>query len=515
MLSMVDRRDSQPSALVRAVAIAGVALFLGLAWDYLMYGKVPGLGFPIYIVLIVSGLLGLRAGFNKPIDRQTLWLLIPLGFFSLMVFVRASELLSFLNVVASLLLLLLLADISSARRLRAFRVRDYVRLPFLPFRFVGPLVRTLSDLLGLRAGNRRQDVRSRVIRGTVMALPVLFLFLFLLSSADLVFQKFLADLFRLDIAPETVFRSILVLLASLVFAGGYSYVMGKPEVAIPAERDVSRTLGNIEASIVLGSVGVLFFVFILVQLTYLFGGESNITAQGFTYAAYARKGFFELIVVAVVSFVLLWGSDTFVAKTERRNSVLFKVLGSALIIEVMLVMASAFRRLMLYEEAYGFTTLRFYSHAFIVFLAVGFCLLLHKICRDKKDSALAFGIGISMALFLAAMNGINPDALIARRNIARYEATGKVDAHYLSRLSEDAVPVTMRLLDVADENLRRSLGSELYWLAMRADEPLYSRWQSLNLSRRKAVRLLTPRLEELARYKNHQAERTDPLAPLD
>lgn len=502
-------------ALKRAVTIAGVAFILGLGWDYLIYGKTPGLGFPVYIALIAGGLLGLSAYFNKPVDRQRIWLLIPAGLFSLMVFVRSSELLTFLNILASFLLLMLIANVSPARRVRSFRVGDYLSLPFLPFRFVGPLFKTLSDLLGHRAGTKDQGVRSRVIRGTVMALPVLVVFLFLFSSADLVFQKFLSDLIRIEITPETVFRSVLVLLASLVFAGGFSYVLGKLDGAAQAERTGSRTLGTIEASIVLGSICALFFVFILVQLTYLFGGESNITAQGFTYAAYARKGFFELIVVAVVSFVLLWGSDKFVAKTDGRNGLLFKVLSSALIIEVMLVMGSAFRRLVLYEEAYGFTTLRFYSHAFIVFLGVGFGLLLYKICRDQKENALAFGLVLLMALFLAAMNGINPDALIARRNIARYEATGKVDAHYLSRLSEDAIPVTMRLLDVADENLRKSLGSELYWRAVRADQPLYARWQSLNLSRRKAVRLLSPRLEELARYKNHQAERVEPVAPLD
>ncbi len=41
-------------------------------------------------------------------------------------------------------------------------------------------------------------------------------------------------------------------------------------------------IGNIESSIVLGMVNVLFFLFILVQLTHSFGGESNISAQGST-----------------------------------------------------------------------------------------------------------------------------------------------------------------------------------------------------------------------------------------
>ncbi len=44
----------------------------------------------------------------------------------------------------------------------------------------------------------------------------------------------------------------------------------------------------------LGSINLLFAVFISVQFAYLFGGERNIAAQGFTFAEYAHRGFFEL-----------------------------------------------------------------------------------------------------------------------------------------------------------------------------------------------------------------------------
>jgi hypothetical protein len=41
---------------------------------------------------------------------------------------------------------------------------------------------------------------------------------------------------------------------------------------------------------------------------------------------------------------------------------------------------------------------------------------------------------------IAALNALNPDALIARTNLHRAERTGKLDAVYLSRLSADAAP---------------------------------------------------------------------------
>jgi len=83
-------------------------------------------------------------------------------------------------------------------------------------------------------------------------------------------------------------------------------------------------------------------------------------------------------------------------------------------------MASAFMRLLLYEQAYGFTTLRLYSHSFVIWLALVFLFVLFKINFDKRDNTFAFRTFISMIMFLAFMNFLNPDSFIAKRNIASW-----------------------------------------------------------------------------------------------
>ena len=49
----------------------------------------------------------------------------------------------------------------------------------------------------------------------------------------------------------------------------------------------------IEVTILLISIDLLFLVFVWIQFAYLFGGQANITIEGFTYAEYARRGFLE------------------------------------------------------------------------------------------------------------------------------------------------------------------------------------------------------------------------------
>lgn len=494
----MDTQQSQSSTLIKAGLIAGVSLVLGLFFDYFFYGKIPGIAFPLYVVLVIAGLFTIANFFKKRVSKEVLWLLIPLVFFSTMVFIRSSELLTFLNIIASLLLLLVIAEVSLGGKMKNFLTGDYIKVFFLPFKFIRPLFQTLANLFSWR---------SPVVKGILMAIPVLIVFLLLFSSADLIFQKYVSDLINIDIESETIFRSILVLIATLVYIGAYSYSFQEKKNQIAARQNSqNHSIGHIESSILLGSVNVLFFIFILVQLTYLFGGESNISAQGFTYAEYARRGFFELIAVAVISLLLLLTTEKYAIKKETSHALGFKVLSTVLVVQVILIMASAFTRLSLYEEAYGFTTLRLYSHAFIILLAIIFCLLLYKIYKDKRENAFAFRVFISITLFLAVMNFLNPDAFIARRNIERFAATGKLDTYYLSRLSDDAIPDTIKILNISNEDLKKSFAREIYWHAQNSDSPYFSKWQSLNLSRMRADKILNSKIHDIEAYKDYQQQ---------
>jgi len=501
----MDTQNSQSNTLAKVGVIVVISLILGLFFDYFFYGKIPGVAFPLYIILVVAGLFTIASILKKQINNEVIWLLVPLIFFSTMVFVRSSYLLTFLNVVASLLLLLVIVEVSFGKKIKDFLVGHYIKIFFLPFKFIRPLFQTLSDLFPLYGVSNDQKVLLQIIKGTVMAIPALFVFLLLFSSADLIFQKYVSDLITIDIESETVIRSILVFIVTLIYIGAYSYTFRKTKNQIIAQQN-SKTysVGHIDSFIMLGSVNILFFIFVLVQLTYLFYGESNISSQGFTYAEYARRGFFELIAVAIISLLLLLTTEKYITKKENDHTLGFKILSTVLVSQVILIMMSAFTRLSFYEEAYGFTTLRLYSHAFIILLVIIFCLLLHKIYKDKRENSFAFRVFISVVLFLAVMNLFNPDAFIARRNIERFTTTGKLDVYYLSSLSDDATSNTIKVLDVANEDLRKSFARELYWRIKKNDSLYFSQWQSLNVSRMRAKKILDSRIQELEQHKDYQ-----------
>jgi hypothetical protein len=108
------------------------------------------------------------------------------------------------------------------------------------------------------------------------------------------------------------------------------------------------------------------------------------------------------------------------------------------------IVASALRRLWLYEEAYGYTRLRLFVGA--VELGLGWLLVLVLAAGVRLRARwLPSTVLASVAVGLLGFAALNPDRFVAAQNIDRYERTGRVDTWYLSELSADATPELRRL----------------------------------------------------------------------
>jgi hypothetical protein len=482
-------QDPKAHMIRKATPILSSALLLGVVFNWFFVDKLPGISVVLFTALILSLTAALAWQFRAWLN-STVYALAPVAvFFSFMVFVRANQFLAFVNVLAIIYLLSLVAKLAGrhSARLRDFDVLDYLHVPQ---RLAAGLIRAFNGFWTEMGKHRKADTRWSgyvpVLRGIAYALPILVVFLLLLSSADLVFGKFITSLFHPDISPELIPRIGLIGIITSLFVGAFAYIyLPTLAGAEPVPRDAKRSLGTTESSIILGSVAVLFFIFVLIQSAYLFGGADHITSTGYTYAQYARKGFFELIAVAVISLLLVGAIRKLTLFRTMGQTMAFKWLSGVLALEVLVIMFSAHKRLGLYEDAYGFTTLRLLSHLFIGWLAYAFGQLLYHIVRDKRDSSYAFQLFVSALCFLALVNVINPDRFIARRNIQRFNATGKIDTAYLKDLSEDAIPAIAQLLTAGDRDVQREAASLLYLQERKMiDQP--DDWMAANLGRQRA-----------------------------
>jgi hypothetical protein len=358
-----------------------------------------------------------------------------------------------------------------------------------------------------------------VLRGVLLALPVLAVLGSLLAAADPVFLHWLQQVlyfFDLQYLPEYIFRAIYILVIAYGLLGVYLHaaLASRDERVLGQEKAWLRPfLGSIESSIILGSVVLLFAVFVIIQFQYFFGGQSNINTQGFTYSDYARRGFGELVAVAVISLGLLLGLSAVTRRETSAERGVFKILGAVLVALVIVILVSAFQRVTLYESAYGFSRLRTYTHVFIIWLGI---LLAATILLELTSRLNAFALAavIVAAGFTATLALLNVDALIVRQNIQLAQAGSELDSAYLASLTDDAVPAMAAAFQSAPAGsaLKEGLGvalvchSSVYNPGLKGDTRLP--WQAYHLSRENARKAMASLETDLAGYVFSASEAT-------
>lgn len=502
----------------RSLILFGVSLGLGLLFNWFFFEKLPGISVPLFIGLLGAALFAAATAWGVRLPR-TAWLaLFGAVFFAAWVAVRTSPFLGVLNTVFSLYLIGM-AVLLTAERFDWGKLTSFLCIPFLPIYFSGKIPWSLARMTEFRSRGDGRGVSAQVIRGILMALPVLLLFILLFASADLVIREFLLRIFNIENLPEVIGRTVLVLAFSLFAAGTLGYALsggaGTRQEDGAARREYG-TLGTLQTSVFLGAIAVLFFGFILVQAAYLFGGEAALAGHSFTYAEYARQGFFELLAVAFITFLLLWGSERLVARSGTAHSRQFKAIAGALVVEVILIIASAFLRLSLYESAFGFTTMRLWSHAFTILLVVFFLMFASKIWRGGSDRSFLVPAFLTATLALALMNILNPDVFIARKNIERFAGKEQFDTAYIADLSDDAVAEQLAVLDTLEGEERTAFGYILVsHYERRLQSRAYASWLSSNYGRRRADSLLEARRAEFEAYRNYLPEVPDEPAAID
>jgi hypothetical protein len=481
-----------------AVGLVVSAVGLGILGDLLFNGRPLGVNAVLFAVAFVVALaVILRVG-RIPLHQGRRLMAAPLLLFAALLAWHASPLLLAVNLLAIAGAVTLGALRRTRRPVVQAEVSDYMAgaASAGAATFVGAVKLIEQDVpwRAVRERVGRRESAAAIGRGLVLGLPLLAIFGGLFVAADAVFRSLLFDTVPDPGALWSHFALACVigwagagLLRDLLATREEERVLGGTIDAIGRRR---VPIGPTEVAVALAVVDLLFLAFVVVQVRYLFGGRDLVESRlHLTYAEYARHGFFELVAAALLVLPLLLGVHALVrGRPERRR--LLAVLSAGLIVLVLVVMASALQRMLLYQREYGLTELRIYTTGVILWLGVVFVWLGLTVLRGRPR---AFAAGAVVAGFAAtlALNVINPDALIARTNLSRPH----VDAAYLGSLSDDAVPPLLERLPSLDPPLRSSLAAAL--LERHEHDGGLLAW---NASRSRAESLLAEHRAELQAY---------------
>src|SRR5437016_10145900 len=396
--------------------LLSLAFAFGVLAQYLFYRSALGINVGIASVVIVAVAWRLRPA-GARVDRLDRWIVPAAVVFAFLPALRVDLMLLLFDIPATLTLVTM-AAVSFAGVPVTRRAMDV--LVVLGLVVVGRIVAggalllaALPDLgrpLARRSGGRIGSVGV----GVALAFPFLVVFALLFASADAVFSSAITNVF--DFRKWSIGELIGRILLAAVFAwvaGGLFLIAGRATEA-PASPVLARLRGLLSSTAgttTLLAVDALFLFFVGLQIAYLFGGIDTLNATWLTYSSYARRGFFELIAVAVLAGGLLFAVELVVSRRTR-----FYV-GAALTLAVasLVIVVSAAYRMQLYQLAYGWTEQRFYALAGIAWLGAGGACAAVLVGRDATrwlPHAAAL-VGLAVAI---AVNIIGPSAYVARQN---------------------------------------------------------------------------------------------------
>jgi hypothetical protein len=499
----IAARSTASTAIRGAGRVVVAAAALGLAGQLLFFDVGLGINFPIFVGLLLVAAWRLR---REPLNRLDLWLAPAALAFAAFAAIRADATLVALDVLTSITL--------AGAAVATFGGRSVVPRPIgsviaLALSTIGWILAGATQAIGsaIRDLSPRATVGRRtssalpVVRGLVIAIPVVLVFVALFASADAIFRQIVDDLFGFELDLGDIgWRMALALVLAWLAAGALALVASTPRAEAAEEEQTSRWhLGVTEIVIVMVAVDIVFAAFVALQAAYLFGGLDTMSAAGLTYSSYARRGFFELVAVAVMAGGLIVIADRLAPERTRR------AVASAMALAALtgVVLASAAMRLRLYQEAYGWTELRLYVVAAIALLAVMVVALLMTLATDRVRWMGHVVIVTALVIGLA-LNVIGPVRFITEQNVARVLDPSLVPDHgqsgldeaYLVGLDDDAIPSLLRaiprLSNRSAEFLRMELGFRLDDLRREAG---LTAWQAWNAGRSAARDALT-RAEE-------------------
>ena len=168
-----------------------------------------------------------------------------------------------------------------------------------------------------------------------------------------------------------------------------------------------------------------------------------------TWSGQARAGFFQLLAVAAIMATVLLTVRSWSRGGSARSQRWLQRLATVNVVLVLGIVVDAYLRLRWYEQAYGWTMLRLFSVLFAVWLGAVFLLIAASfIGRLRGRTWLTPTILALSAAMLTGVALVNPEAVVAERNLLGSTRLAAVDTDYLTaNLSADAVPTIVDNLD--------------------------------------------------------------------
>ena len=460
--------------------IIGISAFLAILQSILFWNKEPGISVFIFVLACILYLIYVLSKNKKIVNKKALIFVIPIILLSSTYFIFNNELFKVLNIFVIVALGIIMCVYLCKPKTKW---SDFLKKIGYVF---GGMFESVSDVIDTfkipedKKDNESLEKVKKIGKSLLITIPIILVVVLLLMSADQVFEGIFDKVF-LDLSEVLSLDGIIKLLSRLsvilitfLLCGGFIVNLVKDNTMFTKEDEdtkISVKFENLTINMILTILNIIYLIFSFIQITNLFMNTSN--DPNFDYSSYARQGFFQLMFVSFINFVILTVANINKIEKTKNQKIYNKIMSLLIILFTLIIIVSAFYRMNLYQETYGYTYLRiFVDFVLISEVLISIPIIIYLL--GKKIDILKSGIIIASFMFVL-LNFMNIDNFIAEKNIDRYfndPKNSNFDMSYLCNLGTDATDQVTRLLKADDE-----------YIVKRTENYLYEQKQSLNLDK--------------------------------
>jgi len=432
----------------------GLSLIYGLLFAFCIYKNTHGVTFIIYAAatVVFAVLFMKKIGFH--LQKKTKRYFIGMMLLSIaMIFTTDFFFIAF-NWIG-MLLLFGVAMIHQFYNDGQWNFPAYLQRLFILFgTAIGlcffPFKHGVQYLTGTDSGKKKTVYA--ILIGFLVALGLLVVILPLLLRSDMVFATFFGDILKYINLPTIFGVGVTVILG---FTACYAFFSSLCSYNFPVETERKLKYYNPIVGITFTSVlGFIYMLYCGIQILYLFLGLDKGLPSAVTYSEYARSGFWELLFVSIINFVLVLICMYVFTENKVLKGVLTFISGCTYI-----MLISAAYRMLIYVGQYDLTFLRVLVMWFLLVLALIMGGVIVSIFR--KSFPLFRYIMMIVAICYITFALSRPNYWIVQYNVAHAEEMSYSDIQYLMvNFPEDAASA---IAEIDPEAISEGADSSRYY----------------------------------------------------
>ena len=434
-------------------SMIGIAIGTILFMELLIFGG-WGIAVPIaviiYYVLILwqSKILKIKQNIKNNL------LLVPIAMTALCFVFFDNSVLKFFNIIFLYgLIILHSAEQFGINRFEVFSFKWLMEI--FPIGMGMPLKNMMSPIKAVEEEIKESskdtiNICLKIIIGLAIGVPIVFIATILLMNADVAFNSVIALICEnFDFNLVGILKRVVIFI--IVFFPLYGFFYGlrnKKEKTNEQKEENKIQIFDFTIVITVASLlCVVYIIYCLSQLTYFISAFKGILPADYTFAGYARKGFFECIPLGIINLLFIIALSVF-TKTEesKKKDNLIKGYASYLVTFTLFLVISAFSKMWLYISVYGITIMRVYVSWFLIVGCV--VLLLIGIKTYYSKFKLTKNLFIAFIIMFLGLNYANIDHRIAEYDAQLYIAEDVNTLGAFEELSDSALEPLIKVSEI-------------------------------------------------------------------